>query len=190
MKKLFAIALASTMLSGCVDKTDIALIEQKQAALEQKITALEAEKAAITEKLTALEVSFFVAHEIKNMGYLTPGSDGYAVVRFDLGELTIGIEDIQPYANGSKVKIRFGNPLAATINGLNMTIDWGAVDKQGHADNNTAKTKRLEVKESIKSSSWTSATVILEGITPDKLGFIRVKDMSHRGIRLSVAQSG
>ena len=98
--------------------------------------------------------------------------------------------DIQPYANNTKVKLRFGNPLAATISRLNMTIDWGNIDSRGQADNSTAKTKRLEVKETIKSSSWTNFTAILEGVAPDKLGFIRVKEMPHRGIRLSVAHAG
>jgi hypothetical protein len=119
------------------------------------------------------------------IAYLTPGADGYSVIRSDLGLLTVALKNIAPYANGSRVTLRFGNTTSATINGVKATLEWGSVDEKGHAINATAKSKNVTFNEPLRTGSWTSVAVVLEGVPATNLGFVRVKDLDHTGIRLS-----
>ena len=80
-----------------------------------------------------------VLEDLEKNVYLTPGSDKYSIVKSDLGILTVSIQNIVPYANGSKVTLQFGNLSSATIDGLKATLEWGAVDEKDVPDNDHAK---------------------------------------------------
>ncbi len=180
MKAIILMLTSILWLTGCVDESRVASLEARITELakaNEKIASLESEIQALSFK-----------QMIKSWGdvaYLTPGSDGYATIRFDLGVLTIAIDDIQPFANGSKVTLRVGNPLAAKINGLKATIQWGEVDEKGGPKNETGKSKEVVFTEQLPSGTWTRVNLVLDGVKTEKLGFIRVRDVGHQGITLS-----
>jgi hypothetical protein len=180
MKATVLMVIPILWLTGCVD-------ESRVAGLEARVTEL----AKANEKIASLETQvrdLSFKQMLKSWGevaYLTPGSDGYASIRFDLGVLTIAIDDIQPFANGSKVTLRVGNPLAAKINGLKATIDWGEVDEKGMPKNEAGKSKEVVFTEQLPSGTWTRVNLVLDGVKTEKLGFIRVRDVGHQGIALS-----
>lgn len=122
---------------------------------------------------------------LDSIAYLTPGSEGYSPVMFDLGSLVVQLADIKPYANGSKVVLKFGNPLAASIDGLKLKLEWGKVDPKGSPQNETVRSKDLVISKLIRSGAWTSVPVVLDGIPPGELGFVRVSNITHTGIRLN-----
>jgi hypothetical protein len=118
------------------------------------------------------------------MAYLTPGSDGYSVVRTDLGPVTVSLIDVQPYANGSRVTLKIGNTTSATINGAKATLEWGNVDAKGLPNNENAKSRDVSFTESLTRGSWTTVRVVLDRVPPAALGFVRVKNILHTGISL------
>jgi hypothetical protein len=118
--------------------------------------------------------------------YLTPGSDGYTAVRMDIGVVTVSVADIEPYANGSRVRLKFGNTTAATIDGAKMTIEYGPIDAKGYPINESTKTRDASFTESLPPGSWKTVPVILEGVPPTALGFIRVQNLTNTGIHLYV----
>ncbi len=166
----------SLLLAGCNQGvTNAQLDEQKKIVQE------------LQTKIDKLEAKLFFSDTVKDwdkVAYLTPGADGYSVVKFDLGYLTIALDDIKPYANGSKVTLRFGNTLSSTITGLTATLEWGKVDKNGLPDNETTKSREVKFKESLRSGAWTQANVVLEGVLPTELGYVRVSKLDHTGIVL------
>lgn len=179
--KVTVLLLASLLwLTGCAD-------ESRVASLEAKVTEL----AKANEKIASLEQKVRdlsikqLFQSFGNVAFLEPGADGYSAIRFDLGVLTIAIDDIKPYANGSKVTLRVGNPLAAKINGLKAKIEWGEADEKGSPNDDTAKSKEVVFTEHLPSGTWTRVTLILDGVKTEKLGFIRVSDLGHQGIALS-----
>lgn len=180
MKATVLMLISLLSLTGCVD-------ESRVAGLEAKVTEL----AKANEKIASLETQvrdLSFKQMIKSWGdvaYLAPGSDGYSSIRFDLGVLTIAIDDIQPFANGSKVTFRVGNPLAAKVNGLKATIDWGEVDEKGMPKNEAGKSKEVVFSEQLPSGTWTRGNLVLEGVKTEKLGFIGVREVGHQGITLS-----
>ncbi|MDT1012848.1 DUF3251 domain-containing protein [Plesiomonas shigelloides] len=123
--------------------------------------------------------------QIESIAFLTPGDEGYSTIRFDLGSLTISLSDVKPYASGSKIDLRFGNPLATSINGVQMKVSWGKVDKDGNVISDTEKEKDVSFAKTFRSGAWTNVSVVLDGIPPSELGFVRIKEVSHTGISLS-----
>jgi outer membrane murein-binding lipoprotein Lpp len=177
---LLGLPICLTIL-GCEKGTSIANPNTEVKELSAKVGRLENDVQALRERMDDAEI----IRENNRIAYLTPGASGYDSVQFSLGTLTISLVDVKPYANGSKVTLTFGNPLAATIEGLKAKIEWGSVGVDGMPDNKTLKSRDVTFKEKIRPGSWTKADVVLEGLPPTTLGFVRVRDVGHQGILLN-----
>jgi hypothetical protein len=92
--------------------------------------------------------------------------------------------NVQPYANGTRVTLRFGNLLSATINGAKAKLEWGSVDAKGSPKNESAQSREVSFTESLRAGAWTNVQVVLEGVPATELGFVRVRDLTHVGINL------
>jgi hypothetical protein len=174
-------AIHTALLVGCGDSTQTARIdaaEKEVAELKAKLTKLEATQQR--QSFSLLELQF----ASPGVAYLQPGSTGYQPLQMELGRLTVAVRDVQPYANGSKVVLQFGNPLSATVDGIAFQIEWGQVDKAGMPNNDTAKKKEFSATETFLPGTWTATTVILDGVPPTELGFVRLSELKHRSIRL------
>ena len=146
----------------------------------------EASKKSLDERVQDLEFDKLF-RSLDRIAYLKIGGDGYSPIAFDLGVLTIKIKDVQPYANASKVQLEIGNPLGATITGLKMTVQWGSTNEKGYVLEELGS-KEVTIDKNIIAGSWNSVNITLDATDPKKLGFIRVKDVSHTGIILTKAR--
>jgi hypothetical protein len=122
--------------------------------------------------------------DMDSTAFLTPGSEGYAIVQTDLGRMTVSLENIQPYANGSRVTLCFGNLTSATVNDVKLKLEWGSVDAKGSPKNESARSRDVSFTQSLRAGAWTNVSVVLDGVPPQDLGFVRVKQISHTGISL------
>ncbi|MEY2167599.1 MULTISPECIES: DUF3251 domain-containing protein [unclassified Rhodanobacter] len=179
------LALGIVLLSGCGIMSQPA---EESANVAKQVTALRSELKSVKEDLTELQAQVAVNHFFTNMdrtARLTPGSSGYSILRTDLGILTVSLDNIEPYANGSKVTLSFGNPLASTINGLKANIEWASMNDKDEMDDKSKHSKAITFNESLKPGSWTATSVVLEGLPPSSLGVINISNASHTGIVLS-----
>lgn len=167
------------LLAGCGQGPTVESEAKLTEAIE-KIEALRGQVEVLEIKVKTQEMFRL----LENVAYLTPGDEGYSVVRSDMGSMTIALVDIKPYANGSKVTLKLGNPTSATINGLNAKLEWGAVDDKGMPANESAKSRSVKFNETLNAGAWTNAAVVLDGVLPTDLGFVRVSELGHSGIRL------
>ena len=159
-------------------------ISEELASAQERLEEAESQIASLKAEQQSLNFKEMV-RGWESIAFLKPGDGGYTVVKFDFGYMTIQIDDVKPYANGSKVRLKFGNPLAATINDLSATLEWGGVDERGRPKNSEASSKKMKFTESIKGGEWTTVSVVLEGVPPGTLGFIRLKEISNGGISLA-----
>lgn len=183
MMKTIAAVLMSilcVLMVGCNQKSsnptlanDIVKLNEQVSELKEKVSELEGRRA-FDQFMQGLD----------KYAYLTPGAEGYSVVGFDLGVLTVQMSDVKPYANGSKVTLRFGNTLSSSIDGLKVKIEWGKVDENGAADIKLAKSKEMTFVQTLRGGAWTPIPVVLDGIPPSELGFVRIREVTHTGIRL------
>jgi hypothetical protein len=186
---------AVALLSGCAPTGStsgelnqaVAGATKRLDQLNGRLDELKKTNATLEQRVSTLERSDqwrdFV-DTASGMAYLTPGTDGYAILKIDVGFVSVSLENVQPYANGTRVALRFGNPTAAVLNGGKATLEWGKVDANGLAQNETAKSRDVTFTESFGSGSWTTVHVVLEGVPPSELGFVRVKEFSHQGMSL------
>lgn len=174
------LAVAIPLIAGCSQESKMRALEEQVAVLEKKLIASEKSIEKIEQRNNTNEL----VTKIERIAYLTPSSSGYAIVKMDLGNLTVSFANVSGYANGSKVKLQFGNLTSATIEGLKATLEWGAVDEEGKPKNSEAKSREIVFNESLSPGAWNNAEVVLDGVPPASLGFIRVKNLSHRAIRL------
>jgi outer membrane murein-binding lipoprotein Lpp len=178
---VFVVIAAASFLAGCVDTA-------AQDANAAKVVALEATVKELETKIEALESARRVEEferGFDSIAYMTPGAEGYNVIRTDLGYLTVQLQNVEPYANGSRVTLRIGNVTGATINGAKAKIEWGSVDDKGSPQNDQAKSRDVEFSRSLRAGAWTNVPVVLEGVPATQLGFVRVKDVTHTGISLA-----
>jgi Protein of unknown function (DUF3251) len=180
MMKFLMMILMMVLLSGCGVQQDLSELKVKVMVLEIENKSLKGQIDALNADIAMLKIP----SAYDGVAYLSSGSSGYQILKTEIGNITVGLENIEPYANGSKVLLKFGNPTAAEIYQLSATIEWGAVDKDGYPDNENMKRKDVEFVESFRSGAWNSAEVILEGVPPSDLGFVRVKDLKHKQIGL------
>jgi hypothetical protein len=180
LHKITSCAFAVLFLIGC------------DSSPPKEIDSFKSELAELKERIIDIQAEKLVSDYTSNLdrtAHLEPGKSGYSIVRYDLGVLLVSIEDIQPYANGSKVLLRFGNPLASSINGLKSKVEWGTSDQwNGMAVSKSTKSKDITFNEVIRTGSWTDSSVVLEGVPPESLSFVRISNISHTGISLSMRQ--
>jgi hypothetical protein len=157
------------------------------APQDKRVSALESKVAGLEKQIEELKFQVELQSTMGNwdqVAYLTPGSSGYGVVKMDLGHLTVSLANILPYANGSKISLVFGNLTSATIDGLKAKIEWGSVDQKGMPKNAEAKSRDISLTESLFPGAWNKTEVVLEGVPPTALGFVRIRDVGHNGVRL------
>lgn len=191
--------VALLVLPACTDKKDIVSLRHDLENAQGRVAELEKQTGELKTALgnvsaLAIAVSQLkesqdwekIARQLDDTAYLTPASREYTVVRHDMGYLTVSFEDVEPYANGSRITLRFGNPLSAAINGLSSTIEYGPTNEKGFPTGVGEKSKRVSFIETLHGGSWTNIQVVLDGIPVEKLGFVRLRDLKHTGIVLSV----
>jgi hypothetical protein len=152
-------------------------INNQMSALEDQINKLEKE-------VTDLQFDSYLNKQFDKIAFLSPGDSGYSPLKFDLGVLTVSLDNISPYANGSKITLKFGNILGATINGLKATIEYGPVDEKGLPQNDHSLSKEVTFQKTFRRMAWTAVEVVLEKCPPTQLGFVRLRDVSHTSISL------
>lgn len=178
---LLALIVSAGFSVSCADPKEV-------RALEKRVSALDVEVQTLKDSVKQLEDQKSVDELLKGIeavAYLTPGSEGYSVIQTDLGRVTVMLVNVQPYANGSRVTLRFGNLLSAAINGAKAKLEWGSVNEKGSPKNEVAKSRDVSFSESLRAGAWTNVQVVLEGIPATELGFVRVRDLTHTGITLS-----
>lgn len=178
-------------LCGCNSPQQVAEIrktldaqEKEFAAIRQEMQSLRLEVSELKGKQGNLDFSNLV-RDLEKIAILTPGDTGYSLIRFDLGVLAVQMADVKAYANGTKISLKFGNPLSSSINGLEVKLDWGKVNEKGMPADNSEKSKQFTFSEIIRSGAWTTVPVVLEGIPPADLGYVRVYEIAHGGMSLS-----
>ena len=165
------------VVQGCAKKepeTSIVESEQSRTLSEQSKTIKE-----LTDRVSKLEVNNITADFMKkfdSQAYLETGENSFQALKTNVGYLTVNIRDVTPYANGSKVKLVFGNPLTAQIKDIKFTITYGSYDKSKLPKEE--KTKEISLPTVFYSGKWNSVDIILEGIPTAELAYMKIENFT------------
>jgi hypothetical protein len=178
MFKGLLILLIGCLLVGCVKKEP----NTNNADLVKVIADLKVE----VESLKSAEELRKLVSNIEAVAFLRVGTTAFSSLKTDIGTITVNISDIKPYANGSKVKLTFGNPLNADLTGVKFVIDYGELneDKYQSIKEGTERTKEISLNKELKKGTWNKEEIILEGLSDKKLGYVRIHDLTFTQIYL------
>lgn len=165
-------ALAATLvLTGCDNSAsgnsqtvDLTLLQGRVSTLESQVTTL------------SVESSKSIWLQLSNTGY-TP-------LLTDLGTITVQMTKIEPLGSGSRVFLKFGNPLSVTPVQLDLTGRWGPVDKDGTPDLSKAHDFSTSIEEKISAGAWTYVSFQIDGGKPDEIGFLQINTASVQRVNM------
>lgn len=172
--------VATALLSACAERSEVRELSQRLEALEAKVSLVE----QATEDVKTRQGVDRLVQDAERVAYLTPASDGYSALQTDIGPITLTLSNVEPYANGTRVTLRVGNPMSATINDASATVEWGSVGSDGQPQNDIARSRRVQLGTSLRPGAWTNVQLVLDAVQPAQLGFVRVRDVESGGISL------
>jgi len=170
----------AVLMMSCSTDSRVDKLQRQVDALDNDLKALKQEVDSLKSDSSAAELD----RSFETVAYLTPGSAGYWTIKTSVGSLAVSLDDVKPYANGSRVVLRFGNLTSATLDDVSVKLDWGSVDAKGTPQNDSAKSKEVTFTQSFRPGSWNAADVVLEGVPPSSLGFVRLSNFSNKKIHL------
>jgi hypothetical protein len=182
MQKSLGVALLGLFFAvpGCDKDPRVDALQRQLQDLDTKVKTIKGDVDTLKNESST---DTFMRNA-EGIAYLTPGSGGFSVIKTDIGLITVSLDDIKPYANGSRVLLRFGNPTNATLIDISATLDWGSVDNNGTPLNAEEKSKDLSFNKPFRPGSWTTVDAVLDGVLPANLGFIRIHDLKNSKIEL------
>lgn len=185
MKKI-VISIFFITLIGCKDSTlenSNSELINKVSELENRLSVNEAELFEIKNQVSDVSVNELI-RKYEKIVFLKVGTKEFLPITTDVGVITVNLSNIEPYANGSKVSIVFGNPLSATISNVKFTVDYGSLDKDGLVIHKTEKFKEISLTEPLNAASWNKTELLLESLPVNELGYVRIHDLTVSNISL------
>ena len=173
------VCLASLALVGCNQPSQAPtgdLMDDPTAALHRNVSMLGERVDHLQKQVLDLRL------EDRSVVYLTPDDHGFAGIQSRVGRLTISLKDVSAFANGSRIRLRFGNPLAATITRFKAHIAYGT------GEDGAPQSTRREIdhvfSETLRPGAWRTYTVDLAAIPPSQLGFVTVSRLDVESMSL------
>lgn len=114
---------------------------------------------------------------------LTPGSEGYQAIRHQLGSATLSLKEVKAHDKGSSITLEIGNLTSVDITGATMEIGY-----QDPSDGSVERSSKYDVRQTLEAGKVTKVTLIMEGVNPSAVTYIRVSDFQPTGIRLIQAK--
>jgi hypothetical protein len=181
-----SLAVGLCFLVGCqpAGQQDITVLKDELNTIKAHESKVDrptrAEFGALSSRLDQLQAQLDAARlaqgDSKNFAIFDPISDqGYGIVEVDFGKLAVAIDDIAPYADGSRITLRIANPTSITFQGVKAKIVYGASVSKFSADkpsawNATQKVKEFDLTTPIVPARWNAVVVTLPGSKPEEIG--------------------
>ena len=108
---------------------------------------------------------------------------GFTVIPADIGVLTFRIDEVSPKANGVDLKLKVGNPTAATITTLSIDATWYAKNSQGTLEQR-GSLNDVRLNGRFIAGSWTDTTISLSDIKSDEFDYVYIQDVQAISITL------
>ena len=158
-------------LSACAQQSEVRQMKQSVSTLNQTMTQLNQETVKITQQ-NALNV------KSTSGVYLLPGSNTPARLKSQIGTLRMSLINVAPNADGTRATLRIQGESNDPLPAFSGTVEWGQI--QGTTENFqevNVQNQLINAPASVLAPSDVDIPLQLNGITPDRLGFIRIHDI-------------
>lgn len=173
MKRIVILIISATFFVSCNEDPRVADLEERLRLADEQIKSLRTDV-----------ISLKISREFDGYTFLQPSEPSFSTMNLAVGSITVALKDVEAYADGCKVTLQFGNPLFCRINGVKFEVEYGSVDDRGILIEATKKTKKVTLSEPLQSGTFHDSVIILNGISPDKLGQLKIFNSSFEGVGL------
>lgn len=158
-------------LSACAQQSEVRQMNQSISSLNTTMNKLNQETVKITQQnaLNAKSTSGV---------YLLTGSNTPARLNSQIGTLKMSLVNVAPNADGTRATLRIQGESNDPLPAFSATVEWGQI--QGTTDSfqeMNVQTQLINAPASVLAPSDVDIPLQLNGMTPDRLGFIRIHDI-------------
>lgn len=158
-------------LSACAQQSEVRQMHQSVSTLNKEMNQLNQETVKITQQ-NSLNV------KSTSGVYLLPGSNTPSRLNSQIGTLRMSLINIAPNAAGTRVTLRIQGESNDPLPAFSGTVEYGQI--QGTTDNFqevNVQNQLINAPASVLAPSDVDIPLQLNGITPDRLGFVRIHDI-------------
>ena len=158
-------------LSACAQQSEVRQMNQSISSLNTTMNKLNQETVKITQQnaLNAKSTSGV---------YLLTGSNTPARLNSQIGTLKMSLVNVAPNADGTRATLRIQGESNDPLPAFSATVEWGQI--QGTTESfqeMNVQTQLINAPASVLAPSDVDIPLQLNGMTPDRLGFIRIHDI-------------
>ena len=158
-------------LSACAQQSEVRQMNQSISSLNTTMNKLNQETVKITQQnaLNAKSTSGV---------YLLTGSNTPARLNSQIGTLKMSLVNVASNADGTRATLRIQGESNDPLPAFSATVEWGQI--QGTTDSfqeMNVQTQLVNAPASVLAPSDVDIPFQLNGLTPDRLGFIRIHDI-------------
>src|SRR5471030_2878987 len=172
MTRYFGAAFAVSALlalAGCAQQNpQLPELKTEVSQLNQKLQHL-------TDLASALEQQTTLNRQSNNGLYLLPAAKSAAVLKSDIGELSVSLTNISPDANGAQALVHIKSLSGQPLPPFTAELDWGQLDPvTGKPLTVDMQTQHITSVPTLLPSAEQVIDVTLQNIRVETLGFIRL----------------
>jgi len=160
--------------AGKVSEKPANATSDRLAALEKKVSALEGSvsfsKYLINQKQNKYETI-----------QLDPSSRTFQRIDGDVSTFLVLVDDVSPYLNGYRIKLKIGNPSDAQFSNAKLKVRWArSYDFSNYSAESykqwesSIQEKEVPLNDNLVAGSWNSVTVDLVPCAANEMGFLEL----------------
>jgi hypothetical protein len=203
--RIVIVAVTTLLLLGCDELKKVAvenLIKPEIERLSAENKKLQDEISASKSKIGLIEIinkiqtdrarEFYkrlnsLESRVRDSATIDFVSKGYSRVDTESGFLLLVFHDVQPFADGAKVILEIGNPLAVNFRGLRIKAKWGRREPEYKDDTDSDKwlkdyedwgkslhKKEFDLTDVLRSEYWNRISLILPDTKVNDLGYLNL----------------
>src|SRR5471032_1519642 len=165
-------ASALLALSGCAQQDpQVTELRSEVGQLNQKLQRL-------TDLASALEQQTLLNRQSTDGLYILPAAKSAAVVKSDIGELSVTLTNVSPDANGVQGLLRIKSVSGQPLPPFTASLDWGQLDPvTGKPLTVDMQTQNITVEPDLLPRPVKTFDVKFSQVTMEMLGFIHLHNM-------------
>lgn len=159
-------------LSGCAQQ------DPKLPELKAEVGQLNQKLSRLTDLATALEQQTTLNRQSTNGVYLLPAAKSAALVKSEIGELSLALTHVAPDASGVQAVLEIKNNAGQPLPAFTATMNWGQLDPvTGKPLTVDMQTQTITVEPDLLPGPVKTIEVKFDQVTVETLGFVHLHNI-------------
>lgn len=159
-------------LSGCAQQ------DPKLPELKAEVGQLNQKLSRLTDLATALEQQTTLNRQSTNGVYLLPAAKSAALVKSEIGELSLALTRVAPDASGVQAVLEIKNNAGQPLPAFTATLNWGQLDPvTGKPLTVDMQTQTITVEPDLLPGPVKTIEVKFDQVTVETLGFVHLHNI-------------